>query len=153
MPAETRLFPCLKDNYGVLLHDPESGATAAIDAPEAAAVETALRTTGWRLTDDRFHDIGTSTTDLGRGRVVTDDEQAQYAFKTPTLRSVGLRGPYMNNASLASLDDVVRFYEKGGIARESRSPMLMPFGLTDQERGDLVAFMEALTGDDAKQGK
>jgi len=51
MPAETRLFLCLKDNYGVLLHDPESGATAAIDAPEAAAVETALKATGWKLTD------------------------------------------------------------------------------------------------------
>lgn len=51
MPAETRLFECLKDNYGVLLHDPESGATAAIDAPEAAPVETALKATGWKLTD------------------------------------------------------------------------------------------------------
>ena len=36
MAAKTHLFPCLKDNYGVLLHDPASGATAAIDAPEAA---------------------------------------------------------------------------------------------------------------------
>ena len=44
--------------------------------------------TGWRFTDDRFHDIGTTTTDLGRGRVVKDDEQMQFAFKTPTLRSV-----------------------------------------------------------------
>ena len=34
MPAETQLFLCLKDNYGVLLHDPETGSTAAIDAPE-----------------------------------------------------------------------------------------------------------------------
>ena len=51
MPAQTYLFPCLKDNFGVLLHDPESGATAAIDAPEAAAVEAALAKTGWRLTD------------------------------------------------------------------------------------------------------
>ncbi len=51
MPAEMRLFPCLKDNYGVLLHDPETGATASIDAPEAAPVEKALRETGWRLTD------------------------------------------------------------------------------------------------------
>ncbi|MEI9804528.1 MAG: hydroxyacylglutathione hydrolase [Pseudolabrys sp.] len=51
MPAETRLFLCLKDNYGVLLHDPESGATAAIDAPESAAVEAALKATGWKLTD------------------------------------------------------------------------------------------------------
>ena len=51
MPAQTRLFRCLSDNFGVLLHDPETGATAAIDAPEAAPVEAALRETGWKLTD------------------------------------------------------------------------------------------------------
>ena len=51
MPAKTHQFFCLQDNYGVLLHDPETGATAAIDAPEAAPVEAALRETGWRLTD------------------------------------------------------------------------------------------------------
>jgi hydroxyacylglutathione hydrolase len=51
MPAQTYLFPCLKDNYGVLIHDPQSGATAAIDAPEAAPVEAALQKTGWKLTD------------------------------------------------------------------------------------------------------
>lgn len=51
MRAETRLFLCLKDNYGVLLHDPESGATASIDAPEAAPIEAALKATGWNLTD------------------------------------------------------------------------------------------------------
>jgi hydroxyacylglutathione hydrolase len=51
MPAETHLFLCLKDNYGVLLHDPATGATAAIDAPEAAPVDAALGKTGWKLTD------------------------------------------------------------------------------------------------------
>jgi hydroxyacylglutathione hydrolase len=51
MPAQTYLFSCLKDNYGVLLHDPQTGATAAIDAPEAAPVEAALKTTGWILSD------------------------------------------------------------------------------------------------------
>lgn len=51
MAAQTHLFPCRSDNYGVLLHDPETGATAAIDAPEAAAVEKALTQTGWKLTD------------------------------------------------------------------------------------------------------
>jgi len=51
MPAQSRLFPCLKDNFGVLLHDPERGATAAIDAPEASAVAAALQATGWKLTD------------------------------------------------------------------------------------------------------
>jgi hydroxyacylglutathione hydrolase len=51
MPAQTRLFFCLKDNFGVLIHDPETGATAAIDAPEAAPVDAALKATGWKLTD------------------------------------------------------------------------------------------------------
>jgi hydroxyacylglutathione hydrolase len=51
MPAETRLFLCLSDNYGVLVHDPDTGATASIDAPEAAPIEAALKATGWKLTD------------------------------------------------------------------------------------------------------
>jgi hydroxyacylglutathione hydrolase len=51
MPTQTYLFPCLTDNFGVLIHDPASGATASIDAPEAAPVEAALTKTGWRLTD------------------------------------------------------------------------------------------------------
>jgi hydroxyacylglutathione hydrolase len=49
--AQTKLFLCLKDNYGVLVHDPATGATAAIDAPEAAPIEAALASTGWKLTD------------------------------------------------------------------------------------------------------
>jgi hydroxyacylglutathione hydrolase len=51
MPAQIRLFRCLSDNYGVLLHDPATGATDAIDAPEAAPVEAALKAKGWKLTD------------------------------------------------------------------------------------------------------
>ena len=43
------LFPCLSDNYGVLMHEQESGATASVDAPEAAAVDKALSATGWTL--------------------------------------------------------------------------------------------------------
>jgi cytochrome c peroxidase len=72
-----------------------------------------------------------------------------FAFKTPTLRSVALRAPYMHNASIATLADVVRHYERGGIDRPSRSPMMVPIQLTEAERLDLVAFMETLTGDDA----
>jgi cytochrome c peroxidase len=101
--------------------------------------------TGWRFTDDLFHDIGTTTSDPGRGRVVKDDEMMQFAFKTPTLRSVALRPPYMHNASQATLLDVMKHYEKGGIERPSRSPLMMPIALTDQERDDLVAFMQTLT--------
>ncbi|MGB3487481.1 MAG: hydroxyacylglutathione hydrolase [Xanthobacteraceae bacterium] len=51
MAAEIRLFPCLSDNFGYLIHDPASGATASVDAPEAAPVIKALQREGWHLTD------------------------------------------------------------------------------------------------------
>src|SRR5712672_2473557 len=83
MAAQTQLFLCLKDNFGVLLHDPASGATAAIDAPEAAAVEAALRATGWRLTDilvtHHHHDHTGGIAELKqrhRCRVVAPDAEA-----------------------------------------------------------------------------
>ena len=97
----------------------------------------------WRFTDDNFHDIGTTTTDQGRE---AEDEALNFAFKTPTLRSVALRPPYMHNASIATLADAVKHYEKGGIDRPSRSPLLVAIQLNDQERLDLVAFLETLTG-------
>ena len=65
---------------------------------------------------------------------------------TPTLRSVALRPPYMQNASSVNLDEVMRHYEKGSLDRPSRSPLMTPVQLSEQERRDLVAFMETLTG-------
>ena len=101
---------------------------------------------GWRFTNDSFHDIGTSTKDLGRGRVVKTESAMQYAFKTPTLRSVALPPPYMHDGSMPNLYEVVRHYEKGGIERPSRSPEMFPLQLGEQDRIDLVAFMQTLTG-------
>src|SRR5580704_7281048 len=51
MAAEIRLFPCLSDNFGYLVHDPATKATASIDAPEAAPIIKALEREGWTLTD------------------------------------------------------------------------------------------------------
>lgn len=51
MPLDIRTIPCLSDNYAFLAHDPDTGATALIDAPEAAPVLAALAETGWKLTD------------------------------------------------------------------------------------------------------
>lgn len=83
MSAQTRLFMCLKDNFGALLHDPDSGRTAAIDAPEAAPVEAALAATGWKLTDilvthhHRDHTGGIEELkDRYRCRVVAPDGEA-----------------------------------------------------------------------------
>jgi cytochrome c peroxidase len=101
---------------------------------------------GWRFTDDTFHDIGTSTADRGRGRELKNDELMQFAFKTPTLRSVALHPPYMHDGSIADLHATVVHYEKRGIDRPSRSPLLQPIELTEQQRLDLIAFMQTLTG-------
>ena len=51
MAAEIRLFPCLSDNFGYLIHDPATKATASIDAPEAGPIIKALEREGWMLTD------------------------------------------------------------------------------------------------------
>ena len=51
MAAEIRLFPCLSDNFGYLIHDPRTKATASIDAPEAGPIIQALERENWRLTD------------------------------------------------------------------------------------------------------
>ncbi|HLQ90380.1 MAG TPA: hydroxyacylglutathione hydrolase [Xanthobacteraceae bacterium] len=84
MSAQTRLFLCLQDNFGVLVHDPASGATAAIDAPEAPPIENALKATGWRLTDilvtHHHHDHTGGIEELKRRyrcRVVAPDAEAK----------------------------------------------------------------------------
>jgi hydroxyacylglutathione hydrolase len=51
MPADIRVFACLTDNFGYLVHDSESGATASIDAPEAGPIIKVLEREGWKLTD------------------------------------------------------------------------------------------------------
>ncbi len=99
---------------------------------------------GWRFTDDSFHDIGLPTTDRGRGKHVTDVAAMLFAFKTPTLRSVALRPPYMHDASLVSLYDVVAHYESGGVARPGRA--IGPLTLNEPQRLDLIAFLQTLTG-------
>jgi hydroxyacylglutathione hydrolase len=83
MTVQTELFLCLKDNFGVLVHDSLSGTTAAIDAPEAAPIETALRSKGWRLTDilvtHHHHDHTGGIEELKarhRCRIVAPDAEA-----------------------------------------------------------------------------
>jgi len=106
MSAQTYLFPCLSDNYGVLIHDPDSGATASIDAPEAAPVEAALKKTGWRLSDILVtHHHGDHTAGIPelkrhyRCRVVAPRREAQRIAEVDetvgegdTVRVGGLQG-------------------------------------------------------------
>lgn len=68
-------------------------------------------------------------------------------FRTPTLREVSETGPYMHNGVFQTLDEVMRFYDRGGGDDPNKSPLLRPLGLSEDELADLVAFLEALTGD------
>ena len=84
--------------------------------------------------------------DLGRMEV-TGDPRDLYRFKTASLRNVALTAPYMHDGSLATLADVVDFYNRGGVANPGLDPLIKPLGLEPAEQKALVAFLENLTGD------
>lgn len=102
---------------------------------------------GWNFTDDSFHDIGLTTKDVGRGKILPGVEKMIHAFKTPSLREITRRAPYMHDGSVATLEEVVEHYDKAGTDRPSRSVLIRPLKLTAQEKSDLVEFMRTLTSD------
>jgi cytochrome c peroxidase len=102
----------------------------------------------WRFTDDGYHDIGIDDDDPGRGRFVPDVPVLDHAFKTPTLRNITQRAPYMHPGKIATLEDVVLHYATGFVERPSLSPEMHRLELTNQDIADLVEFMRALTSED-----
>ena len=104
---------------------------------------------GANLADEKYHNIGigmhVSEPDLGRF-VVTTDAKDTGAFKTPTVRNVALNPPYMHDGSVATLEEVVEWYDKGGHPNPFLSEKIRPLKLTAQEKIDLVEFMKACTG-------
>jgi len=104
---------------------------------------------GFNFTDNGFHNIGLKEPDghedLGRynERKVA---AMKGAFKTPTLRNVALTAPYMHNGCYKTLQEVVDHYDRGGDVHENLSPDMKPLHLTAEQKGDLVAFLESLTG-------
>jgi cytochrome c peroxidase len=104
---------------------------------------------GFNFTGEGYRNIGVGMADkapdLGR-HAVTGDDPDRGAFKTPTLRDVAKRGPYMHDGSEKTLADVVEYYDRGGVKNPWLSSDMKPLGLTAQERADLVEFMRALTG-------
>ncbi len=83
--------------------------------------------------------------DLGRYEV-TQDPDDRWKYLTPTLRNVALTAPYMHDGSLATLAEVIDFYDRGGERNELLSPRLRPLGLSPSQKHDLIAFLESLTG-------
>ena len=104
---------------------------------------------GRNLTDEGFHNIGVGVSgdeiDLGRFEV-SGREQDKGAFKTPTLRGVTGTGPYMHDGSLETLMDVIEHYDRGGVGNPWLSDKIVPLGLTDGEKRDLLRFTCALNG-------
>jgi len=68
-------------------------------------------------------------------------------FKTPTLREIEHTAPYMHDGSLQTLEQVVDFYDKGGVKNKNLDENIKPLHLTGQEKKDLVAFLKALSGE------
>jgi cytochrome c peroxidase len=102
---------------------------------------------GWAFTDASFHDIGTANSgDIGRGRLFSTSIKLHYAFKTPTLRDVARRAPYMHDGSIKTIEAVIDLYDRGGIERPSRSELIFPLGLSKDEKADLIAFLHTLNG-------
>ncbi len=114
---------------------------------------------GPNYTDARFHNLGagwrqpppgaplaSGFADPGRA-AVTHDERDTGAFKTPTLREVSRRAPYMHDGSLATLRDAVAHYRLGGIPNPWLSELSRPIPLTGTEVDELVAFLVALDGE------
>jgi cytochrome c peroxidase len=77
---------------------------------------------------------------------VTGKKEDQGAFKTPTLREIAQTAPYMHDGSLATLEEAIEFYNRGGNPNPYLDPELRPLHLTAEEKKSLLAFLRALSG-------
>jgi cytochrome c peroxidase len=96
------------------------------------------------LSDQTFHNVGVrpQAEDTGRG-AVSGNSGDNGKFKTPSLRNVELRAPYMHNGRFAALEDVVEFYNRGGdFNAPNKDPRVRPLNLSDSQKADLVAFLK-----------
>lgn len=104
---------------------------------------------GWNFTDGSFHDIGLASEDPGRGKLLPRIQMMQHAFKTPTLRNVDRRSPYMHDGSVRDLEGALDLYDRGGdVRRPSLSAESRPLRLSAEDTVDLLAFLRTLTSDD-----
>jgi cytochrome c peroxidase len=103
---------------------------------------------GPTFTDTNFHTTGVGldrpNPDVGR-YAITKKRSDYNAFKTPGLRNVEQTAPYMHDGSLATLEAVVDYYDRGGNPNPLVDREIVPLGLSVQEKADLVAFLKSLT--------
>lgn len=108
---------------------------------------------GFNFSDGRFHNLGvgwnaqTQAFDDDGRAAITGAASDRGAFKTPGLRDVSKHAPFMHDGSVATLRDVVEFYNRGGTANPVKSGRIAPLGLTSSEIDEVVAFLHALDGE------
>jgi cytochrome c peroxidase len=102
----------------------------------------------WRMSDDGFHDVGLPDTDRGRAAIAPGIVQLERAFKTPTLRNINQRAPYMHDGSLPTLAAVIDHYSDAFEVRASLDANMHRLGLTKEEKAQLLAFLDTLTSAD-----
>ena len=144
---------CVLCHSGPMLTDLEFHNLGLPDAPGVDPMSQGRYDGVRALRDDPFHALGRysdTTQDAARipvAQLVLSDEQ-RGQFKTPSLRNVALRAPYMHGGHFATLEEVVRFYDElpGQALVGHREELLRPLNLTAQQRRDLVAFLKTLTG-------
>jgi cytochrome c peroxidase len=103
--------------------------------------------TGWNFTDNEFHDIALIGNDKGLGDL-NKKSTDNFAFKTPGLRNISQRAPYMHDGRFDQLSMVIAHYNVGLVDRATRSKKLKNINLTKQEIADLTEFLLTLTGSD-----
>ncbi len=105
---------------------------------------------GINLTDGSFANLGVGmdkpNPDPGRYRISGRPEDWG-AFKAPTLREVARSAPYMHDGSLKTLQEVVEYYNKGGIPNKNLDERIKPLNLTEQEKRDMEEFLKSLSGE------
>ncbi len=82
---------------------------------------------------------------------ISENPDDRWKYKTPSLRNIALTAPYMHDGSLSTLEEVIEFYDRGGIKNQLLDPLIKPLGLTPPEKSQLVAFLRSLTGDNVDQ--
>ena len=102
------------------------------------------------FTDESFHNTGVAwrngrLQDEGRA-IVTGKAYDRGAFKTPTLREIARTAPYMHDGSIATLEEVIEFYDRGGNPNPSLDENIVPLHLSRDEKRALLEFLRALSG-------
>jgi cytochrome c peroxidase len=97
---------------------------------------------GPNFSDEKLHNTGVAW----KGGALSDSGGGKGNFKTPTLREIARTAPYMHDGSLASVEDVIDFYDAGGRPNPHLDDEIRPLGLTAADRQALAAFLRSLSG-------